>query len=351
MLNSDHQSTAPAIPGTPPAIQRIKASDKRIINGQTDVNQLVPFKYKWAWEKYLATCANHWMPQEVNMARDVALWKAPADLSGEERAMLVRNLGIFVSAASLAPDNIVLAIYRNITAPECRQFLLRQAFEEAVHTSSYQHIIESLGLDEEEIAGSYQALPSVEDKEQFLRPFMAAISDPDFRTATHENAQVLLKTLIVFGCLMQGLLGHVAYAQVIALGRQAKMAGTAEQFQFILRDESMHCNFATDLINQYKTENPLLWTPEFKQELRVLFHKAVALEIAYAEESMPTAMLDLNAAMFGGYLRQTANRRAQLIGLEALFPTEENPLPWLSAIVFFETRVIEHQSDGALSWD
>jgi ribonucleoside-diphosphate reductase beta chain len=109
--------------------RRINAADKRIINGQTDVNQLVPFKYKWAWEKYLATCANHWMPQEVNMNRDIALWKDPNGLTEDERRIIKRNLGFFVTADSLAANNIVLGTYRHITAPECRQFLLRQAFE------------------------------------------------------------------------------------------------------------------------------------------------------------------------------------------------------------------------------
>ena len=128
--------------------RRVNAADKRIINGQTDVNQLVPFKYKWAWEKYLATCANHWMPQEVNMTRDIALWKDPNGLSDDERRLIMRNLGFFVTADSLAANNIVLGTYRHITAPECRQFLLRQAFEEAIHTHAYQYIVESLGLDE-----------------------------------------------------------------------------------------------------------------------------------------------------------------------------------------------------------
>jgi ribonucleoside-diphosphate reductase beta chain len=128
--------------------KRVNAADKRIINGQTDVNQLVPFKYKWAWEKYLATCANHWMPQEVNMTRDIALWKDPNGLTEDERRIVKRNLGFFVTADSLAANNIVLGTYRHITAPECRQFLLRQAFEEAIHTHAYQYIVESLGLDE-----------------------------------------------------------------------------------------------------------------------------------------------------------------------------------------------------------
>src|ERR1035437_2668114 len=127
---------------------RIRVEDKRIINSNADVNQLVPFKYKWAWEKYLAGCANHWMPQEVNMNRDIALWKDPNGLTDDERLIVKRNLGFFVTADSLAANNIVLGSYRHITAPECRQFLLRQAFEEAIHTHAYQYIVESLGLDE-----------------------------------------------------------------------------------------------------------------------------------------------------------------------------------------------------------
>jgi ribonucleoside-diphosphate reductase beta chain len=144
----------------PDKAKRIKAADKRIINGQTDVNQLVPFKYKWAWEKYLASCANHWMPQEVNMTRDIALWKDPNGLTEDERRLVKRNLGFFVTADSLAANNIVLGTYRHITAPECRQFLLRQAFEEAIHTHAYQYITESLGLDESEIFNAYNEVPA-----------------------------------------------------------------------------------------------------------------------------------------------------------------------------------------------
>ena len=162
----------------PAVARRVRAADKRIINGQTDVNQLVPFKYKWAWEKYLATCANHWMPQEVNMTRDIALWKDPNGLTEDERRIVKRNLGFFVTADSLAANNIVLGTYRHITAPECRQFLLRQAFEEAIHTHAYQYIVESLGLDESEIFNAYNEVPSIREKDQFLIPFIDAISDP-----------------------------------------------------------------------------------------------------------------------------------------------------------------------------
>lgn len=338
--------------------RRVTAAEKRIINGKTDVNQLVPFKYKWAWEKYLATCANHWMPQEVNMSRDIALWKDPNGLTPDERRVIMRNLGFFVTADSLAANNIVLGTYRHITAPECRQFLLRQAFEEAIHTHAYQYIVESLGLDEGEIFNAYNEVASIRDKDEFLIPFIDAIMDPNFQTGTVANDQTLLKSLIVFACLMEGLFFYVGFTQILSLGRQNKMTGAAEQYQYILRDESMHCNFGIDLINQIKLENPHLWTPEFKAEIKGLFLKAVELEYRYAEDTMPRGVLGLNASMFKGYLRYIANRRATQIGLEELFPNEENPFPWMSEMIdlkkernFFETRVIEYQSGGALSWD
>src|SRR5574343_1917397 len=177
---------------------RVNADDKRIINGKTDVNQLVPFKYKWAWDKYLAGCANHWMPQEVNMQRDIELWKNPNGLTEDERRIVKRNLGFFVTADSLAANNIVLGTYRHITAPECRQYLLRQAFEEAIHTHAYQYIVESLGLDEGEIFNAYNEIPSIRDKDQFLIPFIEVLTDPTFRTGTLEADQTLLRSLIVF---------------------------------------------------------------------------------------------------------------------------------------------------------
>ena len=256
----------------------------------------MPFKYKWAWEKYLATCANHWMPQEVNMSRDIATWKDPNGLTEDERRIVKRNLGFFVTADSLAANNIVLGTYRHITAPECRQFLLRQAFEEAIHTHAYQYIVESLGLDESEIFNAYNEVASIRDKDEFLIPFIDAIMDPHFHTGTPENDQTLLKSLIVFACLMEGLFFYVGFTQILALGRQNKMTGAAEQYQYILRDESMHCNFGIDLINQIKLENPHLWTPEFKAEIQALFEKAVELEYRYAEDTMPRGVLGMNAS-------------------------------------------------------
>jgi len=336
---------------------RVNAVDKRIINGKTDVNQLVPFKYKWAWEKYLAQCANHWMPQEVNMQRDIEQWKS-GQLSADEMRVVKRNLGFFVTADSLAANNIVLGTYRQITAPECRQFLLRQAFDEAIHTHAYQYIVESLGLDEGEVFNAYHEIPSIRNKDNFLIPFIDALTNPEFKTGTLENDQTLLKSLIVFACIMEGLFFYVGFVQILALGRQNKMTGAAEQYQYILRDESMHCNFGIDMINSIKLENPHLWTEAFQQDITELFGQAVELEYAYAEDTMPRGILGLNAPMFKEYLRFICNRRMVQIGLPELFPGANNPFPWMSEMIdlkkeknFFETRVTEYQTGGALNWD
>jgi ribonucleoside-diphosphate reductase beta chain len=353
----------PAAPSTPAAgknaeagtpFRRIRVEDKQIINSKADVNQLVPFKYKWAWEKYIAACANHWMPQEVNMSRDIALWKDPNGLTDDERRLITRNLGFFVTADSLAANNIVLGTYRHITAPECRQYLLRQAFEEAIHTHAYQYIVESLDLDEGEVFNAYHEIASIRAKDEFLIPFIDTLTNPAFKTGTPQADQDLLKS----ACLMEGLFFYVGFTQILALGRQNKMTGAAEQYMYILRDESMHCNFGIDLVNQIKLENPHLWTAQFREELTGIFQKAVELEYAYAEDTMPRGVLGLNAPMFKEYLRFICNRRCQQIGLEVMYPGANNPFPWMSEMIdlkkernFFETRVIEYQTGGALNWE
>jgi ribonucleoside-diphosphate reductase beta chain len=338
--------------------RRIQVDDKKIINCRADLNQLVPFKYTWAWQKYLSGCANHWMPNEINMAADIALWRTPGALTDDERMIVKRSLGFFSTADSLVANNLVLALYRHITNPECRQYLLRQAFEEALHTHSYQHIIESLGLEETELFNMYREVPAVANKAVWALPFTESLADPNFHTGTPENDQRLLRDLIAFYVVFEGLFFYVGFTQILAMGRRGKMTGTSEQFQYILRDESMHVNFGIDVINQIKIENPHLWTPAFQQEVIDMIKQGVDLEHQYAIDTMPRGILGLNADMFKDYLRYIANRRFAQIGLAEQFPGVTNPFPWMSEMMdlkkeknFFETRVIEYQAGGTLKWD
>jgi ribonucleoside-diphosphate reductase beta chain len=338
--------------------RRIQVDDKRIINCHADLNQLVPFKYQWAWQKYLDACANHWMPQEINMNADIALWKSQDGLSEDERTVIKRNLGFFTTADSLVANNLVLAVYRHITNPECRQYLLRQAFEEALHTHAYQYVVESLAMDEGEVFNMYREVPAVARKAEWALPFTQHLSNPHFRTGTPESDQALLRELIAFYVIFEGIFFYVGFTQVLSMGRRNKMTGTAEQFQYILRDESMHMNFGIDVINQIKIENPDLWTDDFKEEIIAMLREAVDIEIQYARDTMPRGILGLNAGMFRDYLQFIANRRCVQIGLPEQYPGVGNPFPWMSEMLdlkkeknFFETRVTEYQTGGILNWD
>ena len=337
---------------------RVQVDQKMMINCKADLNQLVPFKYDWAWQKYLDGSANHWMPQEINMTNDIVLWKSEDGLTEDERVIVKRNLGFFSTADSLVANNLVLALYRLITNPECRQYILRQSLEEAIHTHAYQYCIESLGMDEGEIFNMYREVPCVARKASWGLKYTQEISDPDFKTGTVESDKQLLKNLIAFYCVLEGIFFYCGFTQILSMGRRNKMTGTAEQFQYILRDESMHVNFGIDVINQIKIENPHLWDDQMKSDAAQMILEGTELEIQYARDTMPRGVLGMNAAMMEEYLKFIANRRLTQLGLDEEFTGVTNPFPWMSEIIdlrkeknFFETRVTEYQVGGALNWE
>jgi len=333
-----------------------KQTEKFLINCQTvDVNQLMPIKYKWAWEHYLNGCANHWMPTEVAMAKDIEMWKSN-NLSDGERRLIMRNLGFFSTAESLVANNIVLAIYKHVTNAEARQYLLRQGFEEAIHSDTFLYILDSLGLDHKEIFNMYNEVNSIHWKDAFEMKLTESILEDNFTTATSEGAQKFLKNLIGYYIIMEGIFFYSGFAMILSMHRQNKMTGIGEQFQFVLRDETVHLNFGIDLINGIKDENPELWTPEFQNEILDLIKEAVELEILYAKDCLPKGILGLTAEMFEDYVQYIADRRLERIGFAKLY-NAKSPFPWMSETIdlakeknFFETRVTEYQSSAGLEW-
>jgi ribonucleoside-diphosphate reductase beta chain len=332
-------------------------SAKRLINcPSVDANQLVPLEYHWAWEHYLNGCANHWLPSEVPMGRDVETWRSDA-LTPDERLVIVRNLGFFSTAESLVGNNLVLAIFKHVTNPECRQYLLRQAFEEAVHTHAFLYIVESLGLDDREVFGMYRDVPSIARKDALEMEMTAALVDPAFTTATVAGAQTFLENLIGYYVLMEGIFFYTGFLMVLSFHRQNRMTGIGQQFQYILRDETVHLNFGIDLINGIRQESPGLWTPGFRQRAIGLVREAVELETDYARDCLPNGLLGLNADLFRSYVEHIADRRLERIGLPPQYGSP-NPFPWMSETIdlpkeknFFETRVTEYRSAAALTWE
>ena len=319
----------------------------------------MPLKYKWAWEKYLAGCNNHWMPTEVSMQADIALWKSRDGLTEDERRAIKRNLGFFAASESLVANNIVLAIYRHLTNPECRQYLLRQAFEEAVHTHTFQYIVESLGLDEGELFNMYREVPSITDKAAWALKHTQHLDDPVFQTGTPDSGPAPSCAISSPSTSCSRACGSTpALRRSCRSAAATRWSASPSSISTSCATSRIHLNFGIDVINQIKIENPHLWTPAFQDEVRGMIRDAAELEAAYGRDTMPRGFLGLNAALCEQYMHFIANRRCAQIGLAPVFAEAENPFPWMSEAMdlkkeknFFETRVIEYQNGGALSWD
>ncbi len=327
-----------------------------INNSAVDPNKILPMSYMWAREHYKNGVANNWVPEEVSMQQDVEQWKSPSVLSETERHLILWNLGFFATAESLTANNIVLAIYQHVTNPECRQYLLRQAYEEAVHTDTFIYCCDSLGLDPDMIYNMYQTVPSIKAKDDFVIQLTTSVFAPGFTTQGLKNIQRFIHDLIGYYVIMEGIFFYAGFAMMLALKRQNKMVGIGEQFEYIMRDESIHLAFGCDLINTIKAENPEIWTPQFQAEIIELVKHAVILEKAYAYDACPQGLLGINADQFSEYVEYIADRRLERIDLPKVYG-RKNPFPWMSQSTdlskeknFFETRVTEYQTAGSLEW-
>jgi ribonucleoside-diphosphate reductase beta chain len=332
---------------------------KRIINNSsTDPNKILPMSYPWARVHYKTGVQNNWVPEEVSMQLDIELWKkqGPGGLTEDERRMILWNLGFFSTAESLTANNIVLAVYKNVTNPECRQYLLRQAYEEAIHTDTFIYCCDTLGLNPDEVYNMYLTIPSIKEKDDFVVSITKSVLDPNFSTQGSENTQKFVHDLIGYYAIMEGIFFYAGFAMMLAMLRQNKMVGVGEQFQYILRDESVHLAFGVDLVNTIVAENPAIWTPAFQQIIINNITKAVALEHKYVDDAMPRGILGLNPSMVKEYVSYIADRRLERLNLPRQYNVK-NPLPWMSEVIdmpkeknFFETRVTEYKTGGALAW-
>ena len=328
-----------------------------INNSKTDPNKILPITYSWAREYYKNGIANNWTPEEISMQKDVEQWKSDNVLSETERRLILWNLGFFSTAESLTANNIVLAVYNHVTNPEARQYLLRQAFEEAIHTDTFIYCCDTLGLNPDYIYNMYLTIPSITAKDEFVVELTRSVFDPNFSTEGTENVQKFVRDLVGYYVIMEGIFFYAGFAMMLALRRQNRMVGIGEQFEYIMRDESLHLAFGCDLIKTICAENPGVWTQEFQDEIVSLVERAVELEAQYARDACPDGVLGINAEKFCQYVEYVADRRLERLGLPKLY-RRENPFPWMSQSTdlskeknFFETRVTEYQTGASLSWD
>ena len=335
------------------ALKPVRPEDKRVINGQTDINQLAPFKYPWAWEYFLNANKNHWTPLDISMAQDVQDYHQRLTL--EERHVYENVLAYLTTSDILAMRNIGLAVMEKMSAPELQIYQARQVYEEALHTWTYQHCIETIGLDQGEIYNRYRVVPEINHKIQISNRRLNSILRPDIDLRDRDELENFVLAYIFFGAVFEGCWFYNGFSPIFALQRRGLMKGTAEQLQYIMRDEVLHAGFGMRVVKQIMREENV--TPDPKA-LRTLWDECEAAEAGYANYILRDTILGYSAADHIEQFRFVANRRAKQLGFEAPFPGAENALPWLDEQAnlrkeknFFETRVTEYQTGGTLSWE
>ncbi len=331
----------------------VRVEDKRVVGGLTDINQLAPFRYPWAWDYFLKANKNHWTPLDINMTRDVHDYHHR--LSAAERHVFENVLAYLTTADVLAMRNIGLAVMEKMSAPELQIYQARQVYEEALHTWAYQHCIESIGLDQGEIYNRYRVVPAIHRKVTIANRRLEAALCPDRDLRDPDALREFLLSYLFFAAVFEGTWFYNGFSPIFGLQRRGLMTGTAEQLQYIMRDEVMHFTFGLRVCKQIMHEENV--TPD-AIALATMWEEVDEAERDYAHYLLPEPILGYTAEQHHEQFRFVANRRAGKLGLEEPYPGARNVLPWLDEQAnlrkeknFFETRVTEYQTGSALAWD
>jgi ribonucleoside-diphosphate reductase beta chain len=337
----------------PVDLKPVNPEDKRVINGMTDVNQLAPFKYPWAWDYFLTANKNLWTPLDINMAQDVQDYQHKLTL--EERHVYENVLSYLTTSDVLAMRNIGLAVMEKMSAPELQIYQARQVYEEALHTWTYQHCIETLGLDQGEIYNRYRVVPEINGKIQMANRRLESVLRADIDLTDRDELENFVMAYSFFAGIFEGCWFYNGFSPIFALQRRGLMKGTAEQLQYIMRDEVLHASFGIRVVKQIIHEEEVKLDP---RAIRQMWDEAHACEDNYAGYILRDPILGYSKEDHMEQFRFIANRRAVQLGWEEPFPGAECALPWLDEQAnmrkeknFFETRVTEYQTGGALSWD
>jgi len=331
----------------------VRAEDKRIVNGKADINQLAPFKYPWAWKYFLNANKNHWTPLDINMTQDVHDYHKK--LTGEEQHVYQNVLSYLTTSDIMAMRNIGLAVMEKMAAPELQIYQARQVYEEALHTWTYQHCIETIGLDQSEIYNRYRVVPEINQKIQVANRRLNSVLRPDIDLRDRDELHNFTLSYMFFAAIFEGCWFYNGFSPIFALQRRGLMKGTAEQLQYIMRDEVMHCSFGIRVVKQMIEENDIKLDPK---AVNNMWEESEAAEQVYAGYILERPILGYTAEDHCEQFRYIANRRARSLGIDEPFPGAQCTLPWLDEQTnlrkeknFFETRVTEYQTGGALSWD
>ncbi len=304
-----------------------------------------PFRYPWAYEAWMKQQQLHWLPEEVPLADDVKDWRQK--LNDTERHLLTQIFRFFTQA-DVEVNNCYNKHYSQVFQPtEVVMMLTAFANMETVHIAAYSHLLDTIGMPETEYS-AFMRYKEMKDKYDYMQGF------------TVENPTEIARTLAVFGAFTEGLQLFASFAILMNFPRFGKMKGMGQIVTWSVRDETLHTQSIIRLFRTFVQENPQVWTEAFQSELYNACREIVSHEDAFIDLCFEMGGVQgMTAADVKAYIRYIADRRLQQLGLEPIYDSPKNPLPWMDEMLngaehanFFEQRATEYSKAATRgSWD
>ncbi len=319
--------------------------NRKIIGGDpTGIFELNDLKYQWAYNLYKVMLQNTWFPEEVQLNGDARDYQEK--LTQEERSGFDRALSQLIFMDSIQANNLNDNINPYITAPELNMCVIRQAFEEVLHSHSYQVMLESFSKNPKEIYNLWRTNEQLKAKnDKIAGIYMELAENP-----TDKN---IIKSFFA-NVILEGIYFYSGFLYIYMLARKGKMLGSAIMIRLIQRDEVTHLSLYTSMIRENMRENAEIFTDDFKEEIREMFREAVNLEISWGEyinSGLPSNLLR-------SYIEYLADSRLLKLDLNPLYARFKNPIEWVdefSKINETKANFFESQSTayvkGGLSFD
>ncbi|QFR50381.1 ribonucleotide-diphosphate reductase subunit beta [Sulfurimonas lithotrophica] len=322
-------------------------NDRKIFGGNpTGIFELNNIKYQWAYNLWEVMLNNTWFPKEVDMTKDVNDYK---NLTESEKDAYDKALSQLIFMDSLQTNNLIDNVNPYVTSPEINLILVRQSFEEALHSQSYAVMVDSISTNSEEIYDLWRQDMMLKTK-----------NDAIFRTYD-ELSKNPTEHNFVKACfanqILEGIYFYSGFAYIYTLARSGKMLGSAQMIRFIQRDEVTHLTLFKNLINTLRKERPDLFTDKLKAEVIEMFKEAVDLEVKWGKYITQGQILGLTDNIVEQYIQYLADDRLESVGFEKLYNVT-NPIKWVDDFAkfndqktnFFEGTVTNY-SKGSLSFD
>lgn len=322
-------------------------NERRVFGGNpTGIFELNNIKYQWAYNLWEMMLNNTWFPKEVDMTRDANDYRV---LTQAEKTAYDKALAQLIFMDSLQTNNLIDNVNPYVTAPEINLILVRQSYEEALHSQSYAVMVDSISQNTEEIYELWRRDMMLKSKNDAIAAvYQRLAEDPsehNFVLACFANQ------------ILEGIYFYSGFAYIYTLARSGKMLGSAQMIRFIQRDEVTHLVLFQNLINTLKRERPDLFTDSLKAEVYEMFEKAVKLETEWGQYITQGQILGLTDGILAQYIQYLADERLKSVGFDRLY-NASHPIKWVDDFAkfndqksnFFEATVTNY-SKGSLSFD